>query len=73
MEGLMNAYLQKFNICEVKTKDDKCDIEIRRRIVIAKDAFENLSRVLSNRKTPLKTKIAKQLLNCYVIPVILYD
>ena len=52
------------------TEDGKCDTEIQRRIGIAKDAFQKLSRVLTNRKMTIKTK--KRVLDCYVTTNLLY-
>ena len=52
------------------TKDGKCDTEIQRRIGIAKDAFQKLSKVLTNRKMTIKTR--KRVLDCYVITNLLY-
>ena len=52
------------------TEDGKCDTEIQRRIGIAKDAFQKLSKVLTNRKMTIKTK--KRVLDCYVTTNLLY-
>ena len=52
------------------TEDGKCDTEIQRRIGIAKDAFQKLSKVLTNRKMTIKTR--KRVLDCYVITNLLY-
>ena len=46
------------------TKDGKCDTKIQRRIGIAKDAFQKLSKVLTNRKMKIKTR--KRVLDSYV-------
>ena len=57
--------VKKFNyLGSMLTEDGKCDTEIQRRIGIAKDAFQKLSKVLTNRKMTIKTK--KRVLDCYV-------
>lgn len=40
----------------VLTEEGKCETEIRCRIGIVTDVFQNLSRVLRNRQITLKTK-----------------
>ena len=63
--------VQKFKyLGSVLTEDGKCDAEIKRRIGLAKDAFQKLSKVLRDRKVSRTTK--KRVLYCYVIPVLLY-
>ena len=52
------------------TEDGKCDIEIKRRIGMAKDTFNKLEKVLKSRKMLMSTK--KRVLECYVISVLLY-
>lgn len=47
------------------------DIQIQRRIVVAKNAFQNLSRILRSMKMSFETK--KSILNCDVIYIPLYD
>ena len=50
--------------------DGKCDTEIQRRIGLAKDTFQQLSKVLTNRKMTIKTR--KSVLDCYVTTNLLY-
>ena len=52
------------------TEDGKCGTEIQRCIGIAKDAFQKLRKVLTNRKMSIKT--GKRMLDCYVMTNLLY-
>ena len=47
------------------------DTEIQRRIGIAKDAFQKVSKILTNRKMTIKTR--KRVLDCYVTTTILSE
>ena len=61
----------KFNyLGSFLTEDGKCDMEIRRRIGIAKNTFMKLGKILRNGKISMHTK--KRVQNCYVEPVLLY-
>ncbi|MGX9987587.1 reverse transcriptase domain-containing protein [Soonwooa purpurea] len=63
--------VQKFKyLGSVLTEDGKCDAEIKTRIGLARNAFQKLSKILKDRKVSRTTK--KRVLNCYVIPVLLY-
>ncbi|XP_063604020.1 uncharacterized protein LOC134779724 [Penaeus indicus] len=50
--------------------DGKCDIEIKRRIAMAKDSFQKLGNILKDRK--LSVQIKNKLLKCYVHSILLY-
>ena len=52
------------------TEDGKSESEIKRRIEIARGAFENMSKVLTNRSININTR--KRLLKCYVWSTLLY-
>ena len=52
------------------SQDARCGIEIKRRIILAKNAFSNIRNLLTNRK--LSIKIRKRFLKCYVWSVLLY-
>ena len=67
----MIKQVQRFNyLGSMITKDAKCDQEIRKRIGMAKTAFENLKSILKNNKLSMNTKI--RVLNCYVISILTY-
>ena len=40
----------------LKTKDGKCEKEIKRRIELARDAFEKMSKVLTSRTINIQTR-----------------
>src|SRR5688572_5890685 len=52
------------------TEDGRCDGEIKRRIALAKDAFQKLENILLNRKLSIEVK--KRILDCYVISTLIY-
>lgn len=52
------------------TEDGKNEIEIKRRIAIAKDAFNNMAIILTSRNLKLETK--KRLVKCYIWSTLLY-
>eukprot|EP00795_Rhopilema_esculentum_P010625 gene10625-biopygen13131 len=54
----------------VITDDAKCDSEIKRRIGMAKDAFQKLGKILKDRKMSMDTKF--RVLDCYVNSIITY-
>lgn len=57
---------QKFNSLEkMVAEDGKCSTKIRKRIVITKNGFNNLSKILTHQKTLLEMK--QELLKIYVI------
>ena len=63
--------IQKFNyLGSMLTADGKCDLEIRRRIGMAKDAFQKLGSIMKNIKISVATKI--RMLNCYVFSILTY-
>ena len=51
-------------------EDGRCDSEIRRRIGIAKNAFQKLEKVLKDRRMTVETK--GRALDCYVNSILLY-
>jgi len=63
--------VQKFNyLGSMITEDGKYDQEIRRRIGMAKAAFEKLGKIMKNNKISMSTKI--RMLNCYVFSILTY-
>ena len=52
------------------TSDGKCDEEIKRRIGMAKDAFNKMDKILKSHSISIKTRL--RVLHCYVIPVLTY-
>ena len=52
------------------TSEARCDIEIRKRIAIAKDTFNKMSPILKNRNILMHTEI--RTLKIYVWPILLY-
>ncbi|KAG1669601.1 NADPH oxidase 5 [Nymphon striatum] len=52
------------------TEDGKNETEIKRRIGIAKDAFNNMANILTSRN--LKTETKKRLVKCYIWSTLLY-
>nr|CAB3263295.1 uncharacterized protein LOC108950266 [Phallusia mammillata] len=52
------------------TSTGKCDIDIRRRIGIAKTAYKNMKSVLTSRSISIATRL--RLLKCYVWSVLVY-
>ena len=63
--------VRKFNyLGRIITEDGKCDGKIRRRIGIAKEAFQKLSNNLCDRKLSMETK--KRVLECYVKTTLVY-
>ena len=61
----------KYNyLGSIITEDGTCDTEIRRRIGIAKEAFQKLSDILCDRKLSMETK--KRVLECYVKTTVVY-
>ena len=52
------------------TEDGKCEMEIRKRIGIARGAFESLQQLLTSRKLSINTRI--RLSQCYVWSTLLY-
>ena len=63
--------VQKFNyLRSLLTENGKCDEEIKKRIGIAKDAFQKLQKIVKNSK--LSLDIRKQILDCYIKPILTY-
>ena len=52
------------------SNDGRSDIEIKRRIEIARNAFINMSRMLTSREISVETR--KRLVKCYIWSKILY-
>lgn len=71
LNGTLIKQVEKFiYLGSVITENGKCDPEIRRRIALAKDAFQKLEHILRNRKLSMETK--KRVLDCYVISILTY-
>jgi len=63
--------VDKFNFLgSYITEDGRCDLEIKRRIGIAKENFQRLGKILKHNKLPLETR--KRVLECYVKPILMY-
>ena len=63
--------VQKFNyLGSVITSDGRCDTEIKKRIGMAKDTFQELEKVLRNHKLVMETK--KKVLDAYVMSILMY-
>ncbi|XP_042883267.1 uncharacterized protein LOC122260182 [Penaeus japonicus] len=63
--------VEKFNyLGSLITDDGKCDREIKKRIGMAKDAFQKLGKILKDRKMPTDTKL--RVLDCYVNSILTY-
>ena len=61
----------KFNyLGSMLTSDGRSVTEIRRRIAIAKESFERLSKILKCRTMSIDTRL--RVLNCYVLPILMY-
>ena len=54
----------------ITTEDGKSEVEIKRRIEIARNAFNNMKSVLSSRNISLNTRM--RLTKCYVWSTLLY-
>jgi hypothetical protein len=52
------------------TSDGRCDVEIKKRIALSKQAFQKMSPILKNRTISINTKT--RVLKCYVWSVLLY-
>ena len=52
------------------TEDGRCEVEVKRRIEIARSSFIKMRDVLASRKLRLKTR--KRLVRCYVLSTLLY-
>ena len=52
------------------TQNGKCDGEIKRRIVKAKNSFVKLQHLLKKRK--IRLGLRQRILDCYIIPVLTY-
>jgi len=71
VENNLITQVKKFNyLGSVVTEDGRCDTEVRRRIGMAKDAFQKMKSILRNTKINMPTKI--RVLECYVIPILSY-
>ena len=55
---------------QIITEDGKCEVEIRRRIAIARSNFMNMKNLLTARVLHLNTR--KKLIRCYILSTLLY-
>jgi len=63
--------VDKFNyLGRYITESGKCDIEIKRRIELARGTFDRLEKILRHQKMPMSTRM--RVLQCYVISTLLY-
>ena len=51
------------------TSDGRCAKEIRRRIYVVRNTFDEMGKLFKDRKISTKTKL--RLLNCYVYPILI--
>ena len=71
MDGTAIEQVQKMvYLGSLTTEDGKSDVEIKRRIEIARNAFNNMKSVLSSRNISLNTRM--RLTKCYVWSALLY-
>jgi len=64
--------VSKFNyLGSIIAENGKCEDEIKRRIGMAKDAFQKLRKVLKDRKLSIDTKL--RVLDCYVNSILTYS
>ena len=61
---------KKIYLGSLKTKDGKCEKEIKRRKELAKSAFEKMSQVLTSRTINIQT--GKRAFQCYIWSMLLY-
>ena len=52
------------------TEDGRCETEIKRRIGMAKDAFQKMKSILRNTHISMTTK--RRILECYIFPILSY-
>ena len=52
------------------TSDGKSDTEIKNRMGMAKEAFQNMSKILKNQNITMDTR--KRILACYIYPILTY-
>ena len=63
--------VQKFNyLGSLLTENGKCNEEIKKGIGMVKNAFQKLQKIVKNSK--LSLDIRKQILDCYVKPILTY-
>ena len=54
------------------TSDGKSDIEIKVRMAQSKHIFMKLKSILTNKRLALHTCIGERVMQCYVLPVLMY-
>jgi hypothetical protein len=52
------------------TEDGRCELEIKRRIGIAKNAANNMRKILTSKQ--ITTKLKMRIVNCYIYSILLY-
>ena len=71
MDGTAVEQVQKMvYLGSITTEDGKHEVEIKRRIEIARNAFNNMESVLSSRNISINTRM--RLTKCYVCSTLLY-
>ena len=67
---ILEQVKQYIYLGHIITEDGKCDVEIRRRLEIARSNFMNMKSLLTARKLHLNTR--KKLIRCYILSTLLY-
>ena len=71
LDGTVIEQMQKmFYLGSITTEDGKREVDIKRRIAIASNAFNNMKSVLSSRNININTRM--RLTKCYVWSTLLY-
>ena len=71
LDGVKIKQVESFTYLEsVINGKAKCDEEIKRRIGMAKNAFQKLGKILRNRKVSIETKM--RIINCYLVSILTY-
>ena len=71
MNGTILKQVHKFNyLGSLITSDGRCINEIRRRMAQAKASFQNMKRIVTNKR--LSLGVRKRVLQCYIEPILLY-
>ena len=71
VDGVILEQVEKYQyLGQLITEDGRCEVEIKRRIEIARTNFMKMKEVLTSKKLSMVTR--KKLLYCYVISTLMY-
>ena len=71
VDGVTLEQVDKYTyLGQVITEDGRCEVEIRRRIQIARTNFLKMKNILTSRK--IKIEIRRKILDCYIMSSLLY-